>query len=266
MKKRLYVTVVIFICSVISVFPVSADTAITQSLSESKTLVAYYSASGTTDRIAQFIAEEMNADTFVITPVDEYTDADLDWTDSSSRVVTEHNDPNRHTELVTVMPESFDNYDNIFIGYPIWWQEAAWVVNVFVMENDFTGKNVIPFCTSMSSPLGESGTKLAAMAGTGNWLEGMQFTSYSSQEQVQEWVNSLDLFKPDIHRGDVNGDGNVNAGDAAFIAKKLAEASISGEEITVEKYPYADFNNNGKISAQDAAMIAKWVAEQALKK
>ena len=65
------------------------------------------------------------------------------------------------------------------------------------------------------------------MAGTGNWLEGMQFTSYSSQEQVQEWVNSLDLFKPDIHRGDANGDGNVNAGDAAFIAKKLAEASIS---------------------------------------
>ena len=108
MKKRLYMTVVIFICSVISVYPVSADTAITQSLSESKTLVAYYSASGTTDRIAQFIAEEMNADTFVITPVDEYTDADLDWTDSSSRVVTEHNDPNRHTELVTVMPESFD--------------------------------------------------------------------------------------------------------------------------------------------------------------
>ena len=182
MKKRLYMTVVIFICSVISVFPVSADTAITQSLSESKTLVAYYSASGTTDRIAQFIAEEMNADTFVITPVDEYTDADLDWTDSSSRVVTEHYDPNRHTELVTVTPESFDNYDNIFIGYPIWWQEAAWVVNDFVMENDFTGKNVIPFCTSMSSPLGESGTKLAAMAGTGNRLEGMQFTSYSSQE------------------------------------------------------------------------------------
>ena len=152
------------------------------------------------------------------------------------------------------------------VYYPIWWQEAAWVVNDFVTENNFTGKNVIPFCTSMSSPLGESGTKLAAMAGTGNWLEGMQFTSYSSQEQVQEWVNSLDLFKPDIHRGDVNGDGNVNAGDAAFIAKKLAEASISGEEITVEKYPYADFNNNGKISAQDAAMIAKWVAEQALKK
>lgn len=165
---------------------------------EAKTLVAYYSASGTTDRIAQFIAEELNADLFVITPVDEYTDADLDWMDSSSRVVTEHNNLNRHTELVTVTPENFDSYDNVFIGYPIWWQEAAWVVNDFVTENDFTGKNVIPFCTSMSSPLGESGTKLAEMAGTGNWLEGMRFTSHSSQKQVQEWVSSLELSKPNI--------------------------------------------------------------------
>ena len=193
MKKRLYMTVVIFICSVISVFPVSADTAITQSLSESKTLVAYYSASGTTDRIAQFIAEEMNADTFVITPVDEYTDADLDWTDSSSRVVTEHNDPNRHTELVTVTPESFDNYDNIFIGYPIWWGIAAWPVDGFIAANDFTGKTVIPFCTSASSGLGESGELLAEAAGTGNWLEGIRFSSNVSETDVQTWLEGLEL-------------------------------------------------------------------------
>ena len=193
MKKRLYMTVVIFICSVISVYPVSADTAITQSLSESKTLVAYYSASGTTDRIAQFIAEEMNADTFVITPVDEYTDADLDWTDSSSRVVTEHNDPNRHTELVTVMPESFDNYDNIFIGYPIWWGIAAWPVDTFVKNNDFTGKTVIPFATSSSSGMGQSGSLLADMAGTGEWQEGQRFSSGVSSDDVQSWVNGLGL-------------------------------------------------------------------------
>lgn len=137
-----------------------------------KNLVAYYSASGTTERIADYIAEEMNADVFVITPVNEYTDADLNWTDSNSRVVQEHNNPDtRHVELVQTIPDNFDSYDNVFIGYPIWWQEAAWVVDDFVTENDFTGKNVIPFCTSMSSPLGESGTKLAAMAGTGNWLE-----------------------------------------------------------------------------------------------
>lgn len=162
-----------------------------------KNLVAYYSASGTTKRIADYIAEEMNADVFVITPVNEYTDADLDWTDSSSRVVQEHNDLNNvHVELVQTAPNNFDTYDNIFIGYPIWWQEASWVVNDFVTENDFTGKNVIPFCTSMSSPLGESGTKLEAMAGTGNWLDGIRFTSRSSEEDVKKWANGLDLTKP----------------------------------------------------------------------
>lgn len=162
-----------------------------------KNLVAYYSASGTTKRIADYIAEEMNADVFVITPVNEYTDADLDWTDSSSRVVQEHNDlSNVHVELVQTAPNNFDTYDNIFIGYPIWWQEASWVVNDFVTENDFTGKNVIPFCTSMSSPLGKSGTKLEAMAGTGNWLDGIRFTSRSSEEDVKKWANGLDLTKP----------------------------------------------------------------------
>lgn len=164
-----------------------------------KNLVAYYSASGTTERIADYIAEEMNADVFIITPVNEYTDADLNWTDSSSRVVQEHNNPDtRHVELVQTIPDNFESYDNVFIGYPIWWQEAAWVVDDFVTENDFTGKNVIPFCTSMSSPLGESGTKLAAMAGTGNWIEGIRFTSRSSEEDVKERARGLDLTKQTV--------------------------------------------------------------------
>ena len=163
-----------------------------------KTLVAYYSASGTTERIAEYLAEEMNADVFVITPVNEYTSTDLNWTDSNSRIVQEHEHPDtRHVELVQTTPEHFADSDNVFIGYPIWWQEAAWVVDDFVKENDFTGKNVIPFCTSMSSPLGESDTKLATMAGTGNWLDGMRFTSYSTKESVQAWVAGLDLAKPE---------------------------------------------------------------------
>lgn len=161
-----------------------------------KNLVAYYSASGTTEKIADYIAEEMNADIFVITPINEYTNADLDWTDSDSRIVYEHNNPDtRHVELIQTVPDNFELYDNVFIGYPIWWQEAAWVVDDFVEKNDFTGKNVIPFCTSISSPLGESGTKLAEMASTGNWLEGMRFTSSSSKETVQNWAKSLDLTK-----------------------------------------------------------------------
>lgn len=156
-----------------------------------KTLVAYYSATGTTERIANYIAEEMNADIFVITPAEEYTSADLNWTNQDSRVVAEYNDPERHTELVTTDVPDWESYDNVFIGYPIWWQEAAWVVDDFVKNNDFTGKNVIPFCTSSSSPLGESGVKLAEMAGTGNWLEGMRFRSSSSADDVAEWLEEI---------------------------------------------------------------------------
>ena len=206
-----------------------------------KNLVAYYSASGTTKRIADYIAEEMNADVFVITPVNEYTDADLDWTDSSSRVVQEHNDlSNVHVELVQTAPNNFDTYDNIFIGYPIWWQEASWVVNDFVTENDFTGKNVIPFCTSMSSPLGESGTKLETMAGTGNWLDGIRFTSRSSEEDVKKWAKGLDLTKP----------ATSNKTLIAYLSYPLpdgTDANISASRVIVDGELYGSVEYMAKI-------------------
>ena len=140
----------------------------------SKTLVVYYSATGSTERIANMIAEETGADVFVITPVEPYTDEDLNWTNDNSRVVYEHDHPEAQNEvaLTEITPENWDNYDTVYIGYPIWWGIAAWPVNQFVTGNDFTGKAVIPFCTSASSGLGQSGTLLAEAAGTGEWLGG----------------------------------------------------------------------------------------------
>jgi len=160
-----------------------------------KVLVAYYSASGNTERIANNIAELTGADIFAIVPVDEYTDADLVWRDESSRVNKEHENENRHVELISTKVEEFDSYEVIFIGYPIWWGDAAWVVDDFVKNNDFTGKTVIPFATSSSSPLGESGTKLAAMARTGEWLEGKRFSSGADESEVKEWIDSYDFFQ-----------------------------------------------------------------------
>lgn len=160
-----------------------------------KVLVAYYSASGNTARIANIVAAASEADTFVITPVDGYTDADLDWKDERSRVNQEHEDENRHVALVSTQVAGFDSYDVIFIGYPIWWGDAAWVLDDFIKNNNFTGKTVIPFGTSLSSPIGESGTKLAAMAGTGTWLEGKRFPSGANEPEVKEWVGALDFFQ-----------------------------------------------------------------------
>lgn len=161
--------------------------------SESSILVAYYSAQGHTESVANTLADELNADTFVITPTQPYTREDLNYNNDDSRVSTEHLDENRHVELETITPDNFDSYDAILIGYPIWWANAAWVINDFVTENDFSGKTVIPFCTSASSPLGESGTLLADMAGTGDWQEGIRFSSSVDEEEVRQWANELGL-------------------------------------------------------------------------
>ena len=157
-----------------------------------KTLVVYYSASGSTAKVAEYIKNAANADIFELEPVDKYSEADLNWTDSSSRVNAEHEDESkRDIELKSTTVPNWENYDTVFIGYPIWWGIAAWPVNNFVKNNDFSGKTVIPFCTSASSGLGESGKLLKDMAGTGDWQDGMRFRSGASESDVTEWVNGL---------------------------------------------------------------------------
>lgn len=159
-----------------------------------KTLVLYYSATGNTEEAANYIAAATNADIFALEPKNPYTDADLDWTDDNSRVVYEHDNPDaRDVELAAVTVPDWESYDTVFIGYPIWWGIAAWPVDSFVKENDFTGKTVVPFCTSASSGLGESGELLAELAGTGDWLEGERFSSSVSEDTVRTWVESLGM-------------------------------------------------------------------------
>ena len=159
-----------------------------------KTLVVYYSASGNTEAAAGYIASATNAELFELVPADPYTDADLDWTDNESRVVYEHEHPDdRQVELVETKVADWDEYDTVFIGYPIWWGIAAWPVDGFIQANDFSGKTVIPFCTSSSSGIGESGTLLEEAAHGGNWLEGERFSSRPTEETVRDWVESLGL-------------------------------------------------------------------------
>ena len=159
-----------------------------------KTLVVYYSASGNTERVAKDIAEAVGADLFEIVPTEVYTSDDLDWTNPDSRVSREHDDESlRDVPLTTTEVPDWDSYDTVFIGYPIWWGIAAWPVDTFVKNNDFTGKTVIPFATSSSSGMGQSGSLLADMAGTGEWQEGQRFSSGVSSDDVQSWVNGLGL-------------------------------------------------------------------------
>lgn len=172
-----------------------ADSAESDAPSEGgKTLVVVYSASGNTKAVADYIVSATGADLFEITPTEPYTDADLNWTDPDSRVSREHDDESlRNVELTSTSVENWEDYDTVFIGYPIWWGIAAWVVDGFVKANDFTGKTVIPFCTSSTSGIGNSGTLLAEEAGTGNWLEGQRFQSRADESTVKDWVAGLGL-------------------------------------------------------------------------
>ena len=173
---------------------VSSEASAEDTNSGSSVLVVYYSATGNTAQAAQYIADATGGDLFELEPVEPYTDDDLNWTDDNSRVSQEHADESlRDVELVADTVDNWDQYDTVFIGYPIWWGIAAWPVDGFVEANDFTGKTVIPFCTSSSSGLGESGQLLADMAGTGEWQEGQRFSSGVSQEDVESWIAELGL-------------------------------------------------------------------------
>lgn len=159
-----------------------------------KALVVYYSATGNTRNVADYIAAETGADVFTLEPAEPYSDDDLDYSDDDSRVSREHeNESERVVELVSTTVDGWEDYDTVFIGYPIWWGIAAWPVNGFVEGNDFTGKKVIPFCTSASSGFGKSGELLKDMAGTGNWLEGKRFHSGASEKDVRDWIADLGL-------------------------------------------------------------------------
>lgn len=159
---------------------------------DKRTLIVYFSATKNTKTVAGYIAGALNADTFELVPSDPYTNADLNWNDDNSRVCKEHNSPEkRNVALKNAVPDNFENYDTVFIGYPIWWGEAAWTVNSFLTSNDFSGKTVIPFCTSASSGLSNGGEKLEKIAGTEGWLQGKRFSSNAPESEVNKWEMSF---------------------------------------------------------------------------
>lgn len=156
-----------------------------------RSLVIYFSGTGNTRRVAQAGADTLGADLYEITPVQPYTSADLNYYDSSSRVIAEHNDPSLRPEIAGALPD-LTEYDNIFIGYPLWWREAPNIVWNLVEQLDFTDKTVIPFCTSTSDGIRQSESTLKALAKGSNinWIDGHRFSSGTSAEDVATWISS----------------------------------------------------------------------------
>ncbi len=159
-------------------------------LAESDTLVIYFSCTGTTKGVAEKLANVTGADLYEIVPAIPYTEEDLNYNDRSTRASSEQNHPDTRPEIGG---EDIDltGYSTVFIGYPIWWGEEPRILCTFVESHDFTGMTVIPFCTSGSSGIGRSGDDLAALAGTGNWLEGARHDGGISGDELLAWVNGL---------------------------------------------------------------------------
>ena len=159
---------------------------------EAKVLVVYFSATNTTKPLAEYIADGLGADIYEIVPATPYTSADLNYGNSSSRTSIEMNDPNARPDISGSV-NNIEQYDVIFLGYPIWWGQAPRIISTFLESYDFSGKTIVPFCTSGSSGIGSSAANLHSLTSGANWMDGWRFGGGTSRGTMIEWVNSLEL-------------------------------------------------------------------------
>ena len=152
-----------------------------------KILVAYFSASGVTAGVAERLAEAAGADLFEIKPEIPYTKADLNWMDKKSRSTVEMND--RSCRPAMAETPDISPYDVIFVGFPVWWYREPSIIDTFMESGDFTGKTVIPFCTSGGSGLGDSANNLQVLAKNANVMDGKRFGSRSAAEELKNWAS-----------------------------------------------------------------------------
>ena len=158
----------------------------------SKKLVAYFSASGVTARLAKTLADVIGADLFEIEPKVPYKDADLNWMDKNARSTIEMNDPASRPEIKNKL-DNMSDYDTIFVGFPIWWYVAPTIINTFLESYDMAGKTIIPFATSGGSGMGKTNEKLAPSCKGAKLLEGKVFSASTSAEALKSWAQSLGI-------------------------------------------------------------------------
>ena len=154
---------------------------------ENNVLVAYFSVTKNTKKLAEYAQECLQCDIFEIVPKEEYTASDIDY-NSDCRANREQNDDNARPEIKYTI-EDISQYDTIVLGYPIWWGQAPKILYAFIESYDFSNKTILPFCTSGSSPIGSSATNLAKSAPEANWLEGKRFSANTNKVEIENWLN-----------------------------------------------------------------------------
>ena len=158
-----------------------------------KTLVVYFSCTGTTELVAEYITEILGADSYQIVPEDPYTEADLAYY-TDGRADQEQNDPDVRPAISGGV-ENMDEYDTIILGYPIWHGQAPRIISTFLESYDFSGKMIVPFCTSHSSGIGSSADNLHNLADKAKWVNGRRFETGTFRSTIEEWIGELELPK-----------------------------------------------------------------------
>ena len=166
----------------------------THESADSNTLVVYFSRTGNTEKIAEYLIELTNADSYVIEAAVPYTDEDIEYNNNSCRANQEQNDKSVRPEIANPIA-SIDSYDTIFLGYPIWWGQEPRIIDTFLESYDFSDKTVIPFCTSGSSGISTSEKNISELVTIGTHLEGKRFAAGASKDEVKEWYDTLNLNK-----------------------------------------------------------------------
>ena len=156
-------------------------------MTNKKVLVAYFSATGTTEKLAIKLAKVKNADLFTITPEQPYTADDLNWMDKQSRSSVEMKDRNCRPAIASKL-DNMNEYDVIFVGFPIWWYREPSIIDTFMESYDFTGKTIIPFATSGGSPIGNSGEIMQSLAPDAKVFAGKCFPSNTTEEALKNWA------------------------------------------------------------------------------
>lgn len=216
---------------------------------ERNTLVAYFSATGNTKKIAEYIAAYTGADSYDITPAIPYTTEDLNYSNSSCRANQEQNDASCRPEISGSV-ENMDNYDVVYIGYPIWWGEEPRIIDTFLESYDFSDKIVIPFCTSGSSSIAASENRIANLgASIGNQLPGKRFSGSASEKSVSDWISTLDLPKQttDTRISIAVNNHTLMATLADNSSAKAFAELLNDGPLTLDLHDYGNFEKTGSL-------------------
>ena len=211
----------------------------------SSVLVVYFSATGTTRGVAERIAALTGGDLQEILPAQPYTAEDLNYGDSSTRATAEQNDPDARPEIANSI--SLEGYTTLYLGYPIWWGQAPRILSTFAEGHDFTGITVIPFCTSGSSGIGQSGDTLAGQAGSGNWLQGRRFEADVSEETLRAWIEETGGTKMEKTLKLFIGDTEVSVAWEDNESVAALKELVKDEPLTVQLSMYGGFEQVGPL-------------------